>query len=92
MHPEEKTPLSVIQQQVTQDFQRSRQITVRDTYIENLLRVTITVESSEIILIPPTSFFSSHASSHEIRPAFLQIVEIDSGQQQLFEAFFRNRK
>ena len=34
-------------------------------------------------------FISSHASSHEIRPAFLQIVEIDSGQQQLFEASFR---
>ena len=46
VHPEEKTPLSVIQQQVTQDFQRSRQITVRDTYIENLLNeYTITVES-----------------------------------------------
>ena len=46
VHSEEKTPLSVIQQQVTQDFQRSRQITVRDTYIENLLNeYTITVES-----------------------------------------------
>ena len=46
VHPEEKTPLSVIRQQVTQDFQRSRQITVRDTYIENLLNeYKITVES-----------------------------------------------
>lgn len=33
--------------------------------------------------------FSSHAISHEIRPAFLQIVEIDSDLEQFFEASFR---
>tara|TARA_Y100000588_G_scaffold15071_1_gene16156 strand:+ start:486 stop:1277 length:792 start_codon:yes stop_codon:yes gene_type:complete len=37
IHPEQVTPLNLIEEQVFQDFQRSRQLQTRDAYIENLL-------------------------------------------------------
>ena len=45
IHPEQITPLDAIGQQVNEDYQRARQLEVRDLYIENLLQqYTISVE------------------------------------------------
>ena len=46
IHPGQVTPIDSIRQQVSQDFQRARQLQTRDAYVENLLEeYTIVVES-----------------------------------------------